>query len=77
MAREVVPVIVSDVLMHDKDTDRTERVVLPFTRYRNVMNAPNVITTDIEIDGAPFHLLRTGKVSLTEEEIIDMCGDII
>lgn len=78
MAREYIPAVGTDVLIHQKDTDRTERVVFPYTRYRNVLSAPNVVTTDIEIgEGAPFHLLKTGKITLTEKQILNMCGDLI
>ena len=77
MERYVIPPIGSDVLLHDKDTDRSERVIFPFTRYRNIINAPNVVTDDIEIDGAPFHLLKTGTVKMKESDIRDLCGDII
>jgi len=77
MAREYIPPYATDVLMHDKDSDRTERVVFPYTRYANVISAPAVITTEIEVHGAPFHLLKTGKKTLTETEIYALCGDIL
>ena len=43
-----IPASVSDVLLHNRDTDRTETVILPITRYNNVMNAPKVIS-DISV----------------------------
>lgn len=77
MARDVVPVTASDVLLHAKTTDRSERISLPFTRYGNVLHAPNVVTEDIEYEGAPFHLLKTGEVTLSKEEINTLCGQIV
>lgn len=72
-----IPNSVTDTLMHGKDSDRTERILLPITRYNNVMNSPNVVTEDIETKGAPFHLLETSTVLLTEDEIRSLCGRII
>lgn len=72
-----VPRSVSDILMHGKDSDRTERVYLPFTRYANVISAPSVVTDSIEVPGAPYHLLQTGTVTMTDTEIRNLCGQII
>lgn len=77
MARDKIPVTASDVLLHTKTTDRVERISLPFTRYGNIMHAPNVVTEKIEVEGAPFHLLKTGEISMTKEEIIALCGNIV
>jgi hypothetical protein len=77
MAHDRIPATAEDVLLHAKTSDRTERVAFPFTRYRNVICAPNVITDKVEHNGAPFHLLKTGTVELTKEEIIALCGHII
>lgn len=67
----------SDYLLHGKDSDRTERIILPITRYGNILSAPSVVTEDIEVNGAPFHLLKTGTVKLTAEEIHYLCGHIV
>lgn len=67
----------SDYLLHGKDSDRTERIILPITRYGNILSAPSVVTEDIEVSGAPFHLLKQRTVKLTAEEIRDLCGDIV
>lgn len=79
MSRNIknVPNNVSDVLMHGKDSDRTERILLPFTKYSNIMHAPNIISEDIEIKGAPFHLLETDTEELSDVEIRKLCGRIL
>ena len=74
---DYIPASVSDVLLHDKDSDRTERVVMPITRYKNVLNAPNVVNTTNELRGAPFLLLATETETLTIEQIRRLSGDII
>ena len=76
MARQV-PMAASDVLLHQKDTDRTERIALPFTRYANVFNAPRVVNDVDDIAGAPFFLLETDKETLSDTEIRRICGDIL
>ena len=60
-----IPASVSDVLLHNRDTDRTETVILPITRYNNVMNAPKVISDISATNGASFMLLTT------ETEVLD------
>lgn len=77
MANHMIPATGSDVLLHPKTMDKVERVAFPFTRYGNVIHSPQVITEKFERHGAPFYLLRTGKVTLTEDKIIKMCGNII
>ena len=52
-----IPMTVSDTLLHIKDSDTTENVILPITRYDNVMNSPRVVTDGDNI-GAPFVLLK-------------------
>ena len=63
---KVLPLAGSDVLMHDKDSADTERIVFPYTRYRNVLSAPSVVSDADEIYGAPFHLL---EIEDEEEEM--------
>lgn len=70
----VVPSAVTDILMHGKDSDAVERVLLPITRYGAVMNAPNLVTEEIETNGAPFHLLVTDTIILTDDEIRKITG---
>lgn len=70
----VVPSAVTDILMHGKDSDAVERVLLPITRYGAVMNAPNLVTEEIETNGAPFHLLVTDTITLTDDDIRKITG---
>lgn len=77
MAYHMIPATGSDVLLHPKTQDKVERVAFPITRYGNIIHAPNVVTKKIERHGAPFHILKTGTVELSEADIIKMCGDII
>ena len=79
MAEElkVIPLAGSDVLMHQKDTSETERVVFPITRYRNLLSAPSVVTDSDEIYGAPFHLLETEEEEMSVSEIRKLVGFII
>lgn len=72
-----IPEQVTDILMHGHDSDRTERILTPITRYGAVLNAPNIVTEDIHVYGAPFHLLETDTVTLSEEEIRKLCGRIV
>jgi hypothetical protein len=72
-----IPDGVTDILMHGKDSDRTERVLMPITRYDNILSSPTVVTEEIETHGAPFHLLEVETVEMTEEEIRKLCGHII
>ena len=44
-----LPKTVADTLLHVKDTNMTEKIMLPITRYRNVLNAPGVIKTPTDI----------------------------
>lgn len=70
----VVPSAVTDILMHGKDSDAVERVLMPITRYGAVLNAPNLVTEEIETNGAPFHLLVTDTIIMTDEEIRKITG---
>ena len=73
MANSSLPMSVSDTLLHDKDSDRTERVILPITRYVNVLNSPKVE----EILGAPFSLIATDTETLTVSDIRKYCDTLI
>lgn len=72
-----IPASVSDVLLHDKNTDRTERVIMPITRYKNVLNAPALVTSAQSLKGAPFLLLQTGTDTLSTAELRKLVGDIV
>lgn len=64
-----IPSSVSDNLLHVKDTDGTEKVILPVTRYKNVMNAPKIVNNPYSTEGAPFSLYITGEEQLDVEEL--------
>lgn len=72
-----IPASVTDVLLHAKESDRTERVILPITRYDNVMSAPQIVTDVDEVYGAPYLLLETQEETLTAQEIRNLCGRIV
>lgn len=71
-----IPMTVSDSLLHIKDSDTTEKVILPITRYSNVMNSPRVVTDGDNI-GAPFVLLKTEEEYISIETLRSLCGGII
>ena len=77
MATKKVPGAASDALLHLKDSDRTERIVFPFTRYDNVLGSPTVIDDVTELTDAPFHLLKLDEEELTISEIRELCGFIL
>lgn len=72
-----IPSVSADAILHSKDTDLTERLVFPVTRYSNILNAPNLISDRRDLYDAPFTLLITEKESLTHEQIREFCGSII
>ena len=71
-----LPGSASDVLLHAKDSDRSERVIFPITRYDNVLSSPKMVEDVNTSFGAPFLLLQTEEVELTEDEIYNLCGPI-
>lgn len=72
-----LPASVSDVLLHEKDSDRSERVIMPITRYKNVLNAPNVVAAANAVKGAPFVLLATESEVLSTTELRSLINDIL
>ena len=72
-----IPASVTDVLLHEKNSDKTERVIMPITRYQNVLSAPNVVTSTTSVKGAPFVLLVTDSETLTTAELRKLSTDII
>lgn len=64
-----LPTSVQDVIMHTKTDNQTEEIVLPVTRYDNVLNAPHLVETSEAHPGAPFHLLETDEEELDISEI--------
>ena len=62
----------SDVILHSKDSDKTERIIFPVTRQQNIIGAPTIISLDKKINeghGASFLLLQTDTVSLDENAL--------
>ena len=72
-----IPSNASDVLMHVKDSYNTERIEFPFTRYANVLCAPNLITDVDEHPGAPFHLLKIDTAVYTRKELKTIFGNAV
>ena len=40
----------SDVILHSKDSDKTERIIFPVTRQQNIIGAPTIISLDKKIN---------------------------
>ena len=72
-----IPASVSDVLLHDRDSEKSERVILPITRYDNIMNAPKVVHHIDSVKGAPFILYTTDTEWMSTEEIRKLGNGII
>lgn len=77
MVTDKIPMAVSDTLLHEQDSDRTERVILPITRYRNVLNAPDLVTDGNAVKGAPFVILAMDTETLDTSEIRELVGAIV
>lgn len=75
--KSTLPLRVDDVLLHHKNSDKEETLILPITRYANIMSGPNIVKDSDEIPGAPFHLLVTDSETMSVEEIRKFCGGII
>ena len=72
-----IPKSIADVLLHVKTSDLTERVIMPVTRYDNVLCAPRVVTEEIEREEAPYNHIQVNTEELSEEEIRKICEKII
>lgn len=71
-----IPASISDTLLHHKDTDQTEKVILPITRYNNVLNAPKVVSSVTSVKGAPFVLFISDSEELSTEELRKLTGTV-
>lgn len=76
------PKSVVDTLLHAKVStedceEGEEKVILPMTRYDNVMNSPDVVRDINGAPGAPFVLYVTGETELSYLELRNLCGDIM
>lgn len=65
---------VADHLIHGKSDNGEEVILLPYTRYDNVMGAPRVVSTYDDYIPAPFFFLKTDEVDLTADEINTLVG---
>ena len=72
-----LPASVSDILLHDKNSDNTEKVILPITRYDNVLNAPNLVTNSNAVKGAPFLIYSTDTETLSTSEIRKLVNGLV
>ena len=79
--QKYVPSEVSDTLLHLKEESNngtiTDNVVLPYTRYDNVLNRPRVVyDTSSMNNGAPFNLLALQEEEMTEAEINELYNKV-
>lgn len=65
---------VSDAFIHAKNGSKTERIILPFTRYRNILNAPKLVTTPVEAKGRRFSLYQTETEEVSSEDVTALLG---
>jgi len=56
-----IPSSVTDTLLHVKESDTDERVVMPITRYCNVLQAPKVVENIDTGVGSEFMLYATDR----------------
>lgn len=59
----------SDVVLRHKDTHNTESIIFPITRYANIINSPKVVSNISDAKNAPYILLQTDSIQLTNNEI--------
>lgn len=57
-----------DILLHGEDNEN-EVAIFPYTRYKNILHAPNVVKDASAKLGAPFHLLQTSEEEMTLDDI--------
>jgi hypothetical protein len=72
-----IPATVSDVLLHNIDSVPTENVILPITRYKNVINAPTLINDSSATNGAPFTLLVTETETLSASQLRKLIPELL
>lgn len=64
----------SECLLHGKESDLTERLIFPITKYSAILSAPKVVQSTGDAPGAPFLLFQKDYVGMTDEEIYKLCG---
>lgn len=67
----------TDTVMHGKTSDKEDIIVLPVTRYKNVLNAPNVVTDISSTKNAPFSVLVSGTDTIDSTELNNLLGSEI
>lgn len=81
MATQKIPASAVDTFLHfrnDEDSEGgNERIILPITRYANILNAPKVVKDPYDSPGAPFVFLQTGSENLNHEEIMVLSPNMI
>lgn len=63
---------VSGTVLHQKDTDTTERIIFPVTAYECIVSAPKITNKRDDHPRAPFIFLTTGSETMTEEQITEL-----
>lgn len=66
--------IIMDHLIHDKMSSGEEVILLPITRYDNILGAPRVVTSLDDFVPAPFFMYAQDEVELDSFTLVDMFG---
>lgn len=72
----MIPKSVTDVILHDKDKDNVERVILPVTRYKNILNAPRLVYDTNSIAGSPFSLYVSESESVSLADLKELIPNL-
>lgn len=65
---------IMDHLIHDKLSSGEEVILLPITRYDNILGSPKVVTDLNEFIAAPFFLYVKDEVEMDAETLGLMIG---
>lgn len=71
-----IPKTATDVVMHSKDNNGEERLVLPVTRYKNILNAPRMVTNLNITITSPFVIYAESAEELSTDEIKELISGI-
>jgi hypothetical protein len=71
-----IPKTATDVVMHSKDNNGEERLVLPVTRYKNILNAPRMVTDLDTTITSPFVIYAESAEELSTDEIKELISGI-
>lgn len=66
--------VVMDHLIHDKLSSGEEVILLPITKYDNVIGAPGVISDLNELIAAPFSLYAQDEVEISSDLLEEITG---